>query len=425
MKRLAILDGVRTPFCKAGTLLRELPAHELGRIAVKELLARTGVDPRQISEVILGNVAQPAEAANIARVIALTAGVPEAVPARTVHRNCASGMEALTAAAEKMLAGGGDLFLVGGVESMSNIPLYYPKSAWGKFEKLARAKTFPEKLLALGQFRPSDFRPQIGVALGLTDPVPQMNMGQTAEVLAKEFLIPREEQDALALESHRRVIAARARLREEMMTLYAPPDFQTFVSDDNGAREDTSLDALANLRPIFDPKFGSVTAGNSSQITDGAVALLVASEERAQSLGIEPLGYLRAWHYAGLEPQRMGLGPAHAIPPALKTAGVAFREVQLWEINEAFAAQVLASLRVLASKELCRQHLGLDAVVGEIPRDRLNVNGGAIALGHPVGASGARLVLTLLKEMKRRNLNLGVASLCVGGGQGAALVLER
>jgi acetyl-CoA C-acetyltransferase/acetyl-CoA acyltransferase len=423
MQRLAIIDGVRTPFTKAGTLFAGLSAVDLGRLAVAELTQRRGLDLNRLDHVIFGNVAQPPDAANIARVIALRAGIPEKIPAVTVHRNCASGMEAVTSAHEKICAGQADVMLVGGTESMSNIPLLFPRSAAEKFARLAKAKSLLQRLGIFAQFRPADFNPIAGVLLGLTDPVCGLNMGQTAEVLRRDFQISRQEQDQFALDSHRKATAARAKLREEILTVYVPPHF-TPVQDDNGVRENQTMEALAQLRPVFE-RNGTVTAGNASQITDGAVALLVCSENRAKQFGVEPLGYLRAYAYVGLDPRRMGLGPAFAIPLALKQAKLALSDVQLWEINEAFAVQVLASLRALASKRFCKEQLGMTDAFGEIPQQLLNVNGGAVALGHPVGASGARLVLTLLKEMKRRNLELGVAALCVGGGQGAALVLQR
>ena len=412
MGRLAIIDGVRTPFCKAGTDLQTLSAAQLGQIAVSELLERTGFDRSRVAEVIFGNVAQPPEAANIARVIALTAGLPQEIPAYTVHRNCASGFEAITSAYEKMAAGTGDAFVVGGTESMSNIPLLFPRSAAEKFASLNKAKTFSRKLPAILRFRPSDFRPRVGLMLGLTDPVCGLNMGQTAEVLYEDFGITREEQDGFALASHRKAVAGRARRLEETMTVYLPNG--QYVADDNGIRENQTLEALAKLRPAFARNHGTVTAGNASQITDGAVALLVASEERARDFGAPPLGYLRAYACAGVDPKRMGLGPAYAIPKALKRSGLRWEEIQLLEINEAFAVQVLAVERAM------RKQFGL-----AIPMDRLNVNGGAIALGHPVGASGARLVLTLLKEMRRRDLRYGLASACIGGGQGMAVIVER
>jgi acetyl-CoA C-acetyltransferase/acetyl-CoA acyltransferase len=412
MMRLAIIDGIRTPFSKAGTDLKSVPAQDLGRIVVSELLERTGLDPHKISQVILGCVAQPAEAANVARVIALNAGIPQEIPAYTVHRNCASGFESITSAYEKMAAGRGDVFVVGGTESMSDIPLLFSTAAADKFVALARAKSFPKKLGAVLAFRPGDFKPRIGVMLGLTDAVCGLNMGETAEVLYRDYSFPREEQDAFALESHQKAVRARAKLAEEICPVYLPNG--KYVDKDNGVRENQTMEALAKLRPVFDKRNGTVTAGNSSQITDGAVALLVMEEEKARRLDFKPLGYLRGYAYVGVDPKRMGLGPAYAIPRALEESGTRWDEVQLIEINEAFAVQVLAAEWVL------RKQFGM-----EINRDLLNVNGGAIALGHPVGASGARLVLTLLKEMKRRNLKTGIASACVGGGQGGALILER
>jgi acetyl-CoA C-acetyltransferase/acetyl-CoA acyltransferase len=412
MTRLAIIDGIRTPFSKAGTDLKSFPAQELGRIAVSELLERTGLDPHNISQVIFGCVAQPAEAANVARVIALNAGIPQDIPAYTVHRNCASGFESITSAYEKMVAGQGDTFVVGGTESMSNIPLLFSTAAADKFGALARAKSFPKKLGAMLSFRPGDFKPRIAVMMGLTDPTCGLNMGETAEVLYRDYGIPREQQDAFALESHQKTVKARAKLAEEICTVYLPNG--KFVEKDNGVRENQTMEALAKLRPVFDKRNGTVTAGNCSQVTDGAVALLVMEEEKARRQNFTPLGFLRAYSYVGVEPKRMGLGPAYAIPKVLEQSGVRWNEVQLIEINEAFAVQVLAVDLVL------RKEFGL-----EINHDLLNVNGGAIALGHPVGASGARLVLTLLKEMKRRNLKTGIVSACVGGGQGGALILER
>lgn len=434
MQRLAIIDGIRTPFVKAGTVFKDLPAYELGRVVVSELLVRTGIDKNAIDEVILGCVAQPAEAANVARVIALNAGIPARIPARTVHRNCASGMESITSAYEQMIAGRGEVFIVGGAESMSNTPLLFPKSAAEKFAALQKAKSVGEKLKVLANFRPADFRPQVGVLLGLTDPVCGLIMGETAEELAKEFHIPREEQDKFALRSHQKATAAREKLREEIMTVYLDSSMASrngdgkvprHITDDNGVRDNQTMEALTRLRPIFDRKYGTVTAGNSSQITDGAVALLVMSEAKAKALGYKPLGYLTHYSYAGLDPKRMGLGPAYAIPLALKKAGKKLRDMQLIEINEAFAVQVMACEKLLASKKFAKEHLNQDDPVGELDPGKLNVNGGAVALGHPLGATGARLVLTLLKELQRRNLEIGIASLCVGGGQGAALILTR
>jgi acetyl-CoA acetyltransferase family protein len=287
--RMVIVDGVRTPFSKMGTDLARLGAEELGRIAVSSLLTKTGLNPALIDEVIFGCVGQPADAANVARVIALRAGIPEHVPAFTVHRNCASGCEAFTQAYEKMLAGRGEIFVVGGAESMSQVPLLYTHQAAAKFAKLSRARSFGQKLGAMLSFRPSDFRPRIGLQLGLTDPVCGMNMGETAEVLAREHGITREKQDAFALESHQRAIAAREKLEQEICPIY-PPNTKAVVTNDNGPRKEQTMEALAKLKPVFDRKNGTVTAGNASQITDGAVALLVMSEMKAAELGLTPLG---------------------------------------------------------------------------------------------------------------------------------------
>jgi acetyl-CoA acetyltransferase family protein len=425
--RLVIVDGIRTPFCKVGTDLAECDAAELGRVAVNALLVRTGIDPAIIDEVIFGCVAQPVDSANVARIIALRAGIPEHVPAVTVHRNCASGCEALTQAFEKMSAGRGDIFIVGGGESMSQIPLLFKQRTALKFNALARAKTFAAKARVLASFRPVDFQPRVGLQLGLTDPFCGLNMGETAEILAREFAISREMQDAFALESHQRAIASRDILAEEICPIYENPKskIQNPKCVDNGPRPDASLDALAKLRPVFDRKTGSVTAGNSSQISDGAVALLVMSEQKAAALGFEPLGALAGYAYAGCDPARMGLGPLFAIAKAETLTGFAVETADLVELNEAFAAQSLAVLKCMKSEEFARAFLHREKPLGKIPKEKLNVNGGAIALGHPVGATGARLVLTSLKELARRKARRALVTLCVGGGQGAALWLER
>ncbi|HSY09828.1 MAG TPA: thiolase family protein [Candidatus Dormibacteraeota bacterium] len=421
-ERLVIVDGIRTPFCKMGTELTSLGADELGCITVNALLTRTGIDPALIDEVIFGCVAQPADAMNIARVISLRAGIPKSVPAFTVHRNCASGFEAITQAREKLCSGRGSIFVVGGTESMSNIPLLFNSSAVKKFSKLARAKTLIERFNALAVFRPSDFKPRIGLQLGLTDPVCGLNMGETAEVLAREFKISRAAQDEFSLQSHQRAAAARDKLAGEIC-----PVFQNgnAITKDNGIRENQSLEALAKLKPQFDRENGTVTAGNASQITDGAVALLVMGEQRAKELGFAPLGILAGYAYAGCDPARMGLGPVFAIARAEEQTRLTLADADIIEINEAFAAQVLAVIQCATSEEFAQKNLHRDKPLGEISPDKLNVNGGAIALGHPVGATGARLVLTALKELKRRNARRALVSLCVGGGQGAALWLER
>jgi acetyl-CoA C-acetyltransferase/acetyl-CoA acyltransferase len=422
--RLVVVDGVRTPFCKAGTEMASLGADELGRIAVNALLTRTGLDPALVDEVIFGCVAQPMDAANVARVIALRAGIPESVPASTVQRNCASGCEAVTMAQEKMVAGRGSIFIVGGAESMSNIPLLFKQSTAAKFSRLSRAKKLGQRILSLGSFRPSDFQPRVGLLLGLSDPVCGLNMGETAELLAREFRLTREEQDAFALVSNQRAIAAREKHAQEVCPAFIPLKAAA-VTKDNGPRENQSSEALAKLKPVFDRRTGTVTAGNASQVTDGAVALLVMSEQRADQLGFTPLGALVGYAYAGCDPSRMGLGPAFAIARAEEQTGLTLADADLIELNEAFAAQTLAVMKCAQSDQFARKFLGREHSLGEIPGGKLNVNGGAIALGHPVGATGARIILTSLMELQRRKARRALVSLCVGGGQGAALWLER
>ena len=423
---LYFVDGVRTPFCRMGTALAGTDAVELGRTAAAAHLARTGLDPALIDEVILGCVGQPADAANIARVVALRAGVPRSVPAFTVHRNCASGVEAITQAADKVAVGRGDIFLVGGTESMSGYPLLYPSGAVGKFAGLGKARTLAQKAAAVLRFRPADFKPRASLLLGLTDPVCGLNMGQTAELLARDWHLTREAQDEFALRSHRLAAAAALpRLAAEITPVFPRSAREpTAVETDNGIRDHQTMEALAKLKPVFEKRDGTVTAGNSSQITDGAAMLLVMSEAGLRRSGLTPLGRLVDYAYAGCEPSRMGLGPVFAIARTAKRAGHDLADAELIEINEAFAAQVLACRAASISADFARAHLGRDHALGEIPLEILNVNGGAIALGHPVGASGTRLVLTALRELPRRRAHHALVALCVGGGQGVALWID-
>lgn len=424
-KKIAIIEGLRTPFVKAWGLFDAIPAYHLGAHCVRQLLQKTELNPNGVDEVIFGCVGQPAEASNIARVIGFYGGVPKEKKAYTVSRNCASGFEAVTSAAEKILCGIDQVVIAGGAESMSNIPMLFKKDAATLFLKLSKAKTFFEKVKILSEFRPKHFAPVSAMKLGLSDITCGLNMGQTAEILAKEFGISRERQDAFALRSHQKAVQAQEKLREEISPYLLPQKPQRNVEGDNGPRANQTLEALEKLQPIFEPKSGTVTAGNSSQITDGACALLLMDADKAKALGYEPLGYLRDYLYMGLEPSQMGLGPVFAIRELLRKNSLTMKDIQLLEINEAFAAQVLACLDAFASREFAKKYFSTETPIGEINPEILNVNGGAIALGHPVGASGTRLILTCLKEMKRENLHLGLVSLCVGGGQGGAVLLER
>ena len=395
MKDVVIVDGVRTPIGNFGGALKDLTAHAMGAAVVKELLARTRLDPNLIDEVVFGCVGQHSDATNMARNIALYAGLPITVPAYTVQRNCSSGLQALVNAYQNIQSGDADVQIAGGTESMSQAPYVNRDMRWGK-------------RLKHSQFIDSIWE-------GLTDGFCGQVMGYTAENLVEEFKISREEQDKFAVLSHKRAFRAvrEGKFKDEIVAMTIPKKMagKTVTpepfSQDEGPNTALTEQQLALYPPVFKDG-GTVTPGNSCPLNDGAMATLVMSAERARSLGYEPLGFIRSYAFVGVEPERMGIGPAEAIPLALKKGGIGLKDVQLFEINEAFAAQYLA----------VEKKLGLN-------REIVNVNGGAIALGHPVGMTGTRLAITVLREMKRRNLSLGVASMCVGGGIGAAMVLER
>jgi acetyl-CoA acetyltransferase family protein len=426
MKGIVIIDGLRTPYAKAGTALKDVTADALGAFVVKEIVARTGIDPERVDEVIVGNAGMPAEAANIGRVIALRAGIPRRIPAYSVQRNCASGMQAAASAYAQITAGLSDIVLVAGVESMSNFGFYTTKRLKEIFTRIGRSKSLAGKAAALLAIRPKDLVPVVGLTLGLTDPVSGLNMGQTAENLARDFGITRQEQDEFSLWSHQKWSAANAagRFKNEIVPIYAPPAFDP-IEEDVGPRKHETIEDLQKLKPYFDRKFGTVTPGNSSPITDGGAAALIMSDNRAKELGYKPLGRIRAFAFAGNDPSRMGLGPVFSTHKALKLAGMKLSDMELIELNEAFASQVIACERASVSEEFFRQHLPGEEPIGEFRRDILNVNGGAIALGHPVGSSGLRIVITLLKEMERRGLATGLATMCIGGGQGGTMIVER
>ncbi|MFW5827546.1 MAG: thiolase family protein [Alkalispirochaeta sp.] len=424
--RIAIVEGIRTPMAKAGTVLKDTPADDLGAAVVREVINRAPVTPEEVDEVIIGNVAQPAHAANIARVIALKAGMPNNVPGYTVHRNCASGMESISNAAVKINAGHGSVYITGGVESMSNIPLLFNKEYTEFINRLMRSKTGRDRIKTLLSFRLRMLKPEVGLIQGLTDPVSGLIMGLTAENLAREFHITREEQDEFALRSHQLAIAAQQEnlFHEELLPIPHYPDFESLVEEDVGPRNGQSMESLAKLKPYFDRRSGTVTVGNSSQVTDGAAALLVMSEAEAKRRHVTPLGYLRDFAYASLEPERMGLGPVYATARLMEQTKFQMSDIEYLEINEAFAAQVIACERASDSDEFARTYLGRDKKIGLFDRSIMNLQGGAIALGHPVGMTGTRIVLHTLRELRRQNKSTGLATLCVGGGQGAAMLLE-
>lgn len=424
-KPIAVVAGARTPFSKAFTELRKVSAVELGRLAVQDALKRSGLETNDVDEVVIGNVAGPPDAANVARVIALKAGIPIDRIAHTVNRNCASGMESILGGMQSLSEGRSKLVIAGGSESMSNIPLLFSKEATEIWLRLGRAKTMTQRLSTLASFRPKHFKPVIGVEMGLTDPVSGMNMGQTAEVLAKEFSITREDQDQFAADSHQKAEAAQTKcFLSGEITMVDVSESKKFEKD-NGIRYGQTVEKLAKLRPIFDRSGnGTVTPGNACQLTDGAAALVLTKPEDLGRFQSPPLGYITATAVAGCAPERMGLGPVYATAKLLKQTGLKMDDFELIEINEAFAAQVIACERAYASKQFAEKELGMSAAVGELDPSRLNIHGGAIALGHPVGTTGTRLILTLLRALKASGKRRGLATLCVGGGQGVAMVVE-
>ncbi len=424
---VVLVDGIRTPFVKAGSKLKDVDPAMLGQIALKELIARTNLNVDVVDEVIVGNVGSPSDALNIGRVVALHAGIPLKTSAYTVHRNCASALESIASGYEKIKSGTMDVVIAGGTESMSQMPLIFTRQFQNIFGEFAFAKTLKKRLKALKKLKLKDLKPRVAVLEGLTDPFVGINMGQTAEVLAREFSITRQEQDEYALMSHQRAVAAQreGRLAEEITPVFLPPKYSKVVENDLGPREEQSMEQLAKLRPYFDRREGTVTVANACPITDGAAMVLLMSRKKAQELGYKPLVTIKSYAFAGLEPERMGLGPVYATPVALKRAGLEMKDMGLVELNEAFAAQVIACEKAFASDEFAREKLGLDRAIGRVDRSIMNVNGGAIALGHPVGTTGTRITLTLAKEMQRRKIRYGLATLCIGGGQGGAIILER
>ena len=420
---IAVVTGVRTPFAKAFTSLQDYSAVELGCASLTEVLRRCGLDRSAVDEVIFGNVAGPPEAMNIARVIALQAGLPHERIAHTVNRNCASGMESILGGWHAINQGRATVVVAGGTESMSKIPLLVHQDAAEIWMQLARSKSIMSRVKTMTRFRLRHFKPVVGIELGLTDPISGLNMGETAEVLAKEFMISRDQQDQFANDSHHKAAAAQAAgfFSNEIVALSGRNGVE--LDSDNGVRPGQSINQLSKLRPIFDSD-GTVTAGNSCQITDGAAAVVLADPADIGRFGQPPLGFITSYAVSGCDPRRMGLGPVYAVAKLLKQTGLTLEEFDLIDINEAFAAQVLACQTAFGSKVFAERELGRSTAIGEWSSDRLNVHGGAIALGHPVGATGTRLVLTLLRALSRTGGRRGLATLCVGGGQGVAMVLE-
>jgi acetyl-CoA acyltransferase len=419
-----IVAGVRTPFVKAGTAFKGFKAVDLGKIAVRELLDRAGLPGEEVDHLIYGTVVHDPHAPNIAREVGL-ATLPKGVPATTVSRACATANQAVTDAVNLIELGYADVIVAGGAESLSHIPIMVSDRLSEILVQASKARSPAQAAKTFASIRPRDLKP---VAPQIAEPTTGETMGESAEKMAKENGISREEQDAWALRSHQ--LAAQGtedgRLTAEIAEVYLPPDYHEVVGRDNGIRTDTSMEAMQGLRPVFDRKHGSVTAGNSSPLTDGASAVLVMSEKRAKADGFEILGRVRSYAYAALDPGWQLLqGPAWAVPKALDRAGMSMKDVDLLEMHEAFASQVLSNLRWWSSKTFAEEHLGRSKAVGHPPEDRINVMGGSIAIGHPFAATGGRITTTLLNEMKRQDVEVGLLSVCAAGGMGFGMVLER
>jgi acetyl-CoA acyltransferase len=423
-RRVAIVAGVRTPFAKAGTVFKPLSAIELGKLCVAELLQRTSLDGKEVQSVVFGTVVPSVVAPNIAREVSLLPMLPKGVEAVTVSRACASANQAITDAADQIALGHYDCVVAGGSESLSNVPILHSPGFAEALVTANKAKSLSQKLQAFTHVRPKDLVP---IAPAIAEPSTGETMGQSAEKMAKINHIPREEQDHFALRSHRLAAAGTSdgRLTAEIFPVYVPPKYDKVITSDNGIREDTSYEALSQLKPVFDRKYGTVTAGNSSPLTDGAAAVLLMSEEKALAMGYEPIGYIRSYAYAALDPgEQLLQAPVLAAPKALDRAGLTLRDIDLVEMHEAFAAQVLSNLQGFESQAWA-ERAGYSEPVGEVDRARLNVMGGSIAIGHPFGATGARITTTLCNELGRRGGQFGLMTVCAAGGMGFAMVVER
>jgi acetyl-CoA acyltransferase len=423
-RRVAIVAGVRTPFAKSGTIFRDVPAVTLARYAAKELLYRTEIDGREIDEVVFSQVVTSVLTPNVGREVSLLPQFPPSVPAYSLNRACASAAQAISNAADQIALGHADVILAGGVESLSDIPILHTRRFSQVLVDASKAKSVGARVASFGRVRPRDLVP---VTPAVAEPSTGETMGQSAEKMAKENGIGREAQDRIALMSHQRAAAGTAdgRLKAEIVPWFGGAGMDEVATSDNGIRSDTSLEALANLKPVFDRRYGTVTAGNSSPLTDGAAVVLLMGEDKAAALGYEPLAYIRSYAVSAVDPGwQLLMGPALAVPKALERAGIQWSELGLVEIHEAFAAQVLSNLQAWGSQSWA-DRLGLKGPVGEVDWEKTNVMGGSIAIGHPFAATGARIVTTLANEMRRRDVQFGLVSICAQGGMGYAMVLER
>jgi acetyl-CoA acyltransferase len=423
-RRVAIIAGVRTPFARAGTVFKGLSAIDLGKRCVAELIQRTNVDPELVEAIVYGTVVQSVLAPNIAREISLMPVLPRGCEAYTVSRACASANQAITDAADQIALGHHDVVIAGGAESLSNVPILHSRGMSDKLVALSKAKSPGQQLRILGSIRPRDFVP---ITPAIAEPSTGETMGQSAEKMAKLNRIAREDQDQFALRSHRLAAVGTedGRLTAEIGPVWVPPRYETSLASDNGIRVDSSIEQLRALKPVFDKQYGSVTAGNSSPLTDGASAVLLMSGDRARQLGYHPLAYIRSYAYSALDPgEQLLMGPVLAAPVALQRAGLTLGDMDLVEMHEAFAAQVLSNLMGFESKYWA-QRAGFPRPVGEVDRSKLNVMGGSISIGHPFGATGGRILTTLTNELVRRGGRFGLMTVCAAGGMGHAMVIER
>lgn len=423
--RVALVASCRTPFAKSGEVFKDLSALDLAKVAVQGLIERSEVDPKLIGTLVMGQVVPSIKAPNLGRETGLGALLPKSVPAHTINRACASSNQAIADVASSILMGHIDVGIAGGAESLSSVPILHSKGMANALVAASKARSLGGRVGAFSRVRLKDFIPD---APAIAEPSTGLSMGQSAEQMAKDNGITRAEQDEIAFRSHQNAAKARddGRLGLEIAPVYVPPKYATTATIDGLIRADTSMEALGKLKPVFDRRFGSVTAGNASPLTDGAASVLLMSEDRARSLGYVPLAYIKSWAVAAVDPAwQLLMGPALAIPMALDRAGLTLGDMDLIEMHEAFGAQVASNIQALESDTFARQRLGRTSRVGVVDRARLNVCGSSIAIGHPFGATGARITGTLGHEMTRRNAKFGLISVCAQGGMGFAMVLER
>lgn len=423
--RVAVVRGLRTPFAKSGTHYGHLSALDLGKLVVAELVQRSGIDPAEVQEVVFGNVIPSVKAPNIAREIVLGTGLPRKIPGYSVSKACASANQAITSASDLIARGYADTVIAGGAESLSDVPILFSKKFADALVSASKQKTLGGKLGAFSKIRPKDLAPD---APAIAESTTGLTMGESAEKMAKANGITREAQDKFALQSHLRAAEATAngRFKDEVMPVVVPPGFENVVETDNLIRGDSTLEAMAKLRPVFDRKYGTITAANASPLTDGAAAVLLMSEDKAKSMGIKPLGFIRSYAYAATDPfDQLLQGPVFALPTALERAKISLADIGVIEMHEAFAAQVLSNIQWLGSKKIAQEKLGRAEPVGDIDPEKINRTGGSIALGHPFGATGARIVTTVCNELQRTGEQYGLVTVCAAGGIGVAMVLER